>query len=398
MADNVKSVSQDLPNNKQAMKDFDKLAKAMRQQIQELRKDGVGIMTPGLINKHLRSGKDLVLQYGRLGHTLTYTLADLKSFAENIRAASKNYQQSVRGVPLLQLESSSLPADKERARQVKGARLYKLNQGMLFFSVTGNEEPFYQVRIKLEEWAKAVAGNVWANPLAAAKAVAMGRLSIDCQCGRHQYWYRYLANIGNYDVNPPKEMGYPKIRNPQLTGCCCKHVLKVLSLLKSNTIHTVLAKYIEKDRDNPAFASTRAKFMTDEELKQMRNVRGVFSRTPKEARKALKDFLKNARERLDKAASTDTAKKKRERLKPKPAPQKPVKPPKTPEAKKVEMPRQEYKVFVDGLRSMLSLVKQGVMPRELVGTANSQNALGKKYNLSPSDVEAIIKKEKLDEQ
>lgn len=396
MADNVKNVAQELPDNRQAMKDFDKLAKELRKQIKETRKGGIGIMTPGLINKHLHNGQELVLQYGKQGHKLTYTLADLKAFADNIRTASKKFRQDTRGVPLAQLEASSLPKDKERARQVKGARLYKLNQGLLFFTVTGNEQPFYQVRIRLEDWAKAVAGDVWANPLSAAKQVAMGKLSIDCQCGRHQYWYRYLANIGNYDVNPPKEMGYPKIRNPRLTGCCCKHVLKVLGLLKSNTIHTVLAKYIEKARDNPAFASGKTKFLTDDELKKLRNVRGVFSRTPKEAKKALKEFLRGVRSRLTKAASTDTAQKKREQLKPRKA-QKSVQPPKqTKEAKKLEMPKQEYKLFVDGLRTMMGLVKQGIMPREMVGTANAQNALGKKYGLNAQDVEDIIKKENLD--
>lgn len=397
MADNVNNVSQELPDNRQAMKEFDKLAKELRKQIKEVRKGGVGIMTPGMINRHLHSGQELVLQYGKQGHTLTYTLADLKAFADSIRTASKKFRQDTRGVPLLQLESASLPQDRERARQVKGARLYKLNQGLLFFSVTGKEQPFYQVRIRLEDWPKAVAGDVWANPLSAAKAVAMGKLSIDCQCGRHQYWYRYLANIGGYDVNPPKELGYPKIRNPRLTGCCCKHVLKVLGLLKSNTIHTVLAKHIEKARDNPAFASSRAKFLTDEELKKLRNVKGVFSRSPKEARKALREFLKGTRKRLEKAASTETARKKREQLRPKKAQKKPVQPPKqVKETKKLEMPKQEYKLFVDGLRNMMSLVKQGIMPREMVGAANAQNALGKKYSLNAQDVEDIIKKENLD--
>ncbi|EPA1084307.1 phage tail protein, partial [Escherichia coli] len=55
----------------------------------------------------------------------------------------------------------------------------------------------------------------------------------DCDCGRHQYWYRYIATAGNFALAPPKEYAFPKIRNPNLKGIACKHVIHAMTRLQS---------------------------------------------------------------------------------------------------------------------------------------------------------------------
>lgn len=382
------------PKTSKAMREFDRLAAAFQRQLNLVRRGGVGILTPAIMRKHLKSGQDVVLAYGRQGLTQTYTLQDLKRFADSVNHASRKFQAGVRGVPLLQLEQASLDKDKQRAKQVRSARLYKIDGDLLYFRVSGNDRPAYLVRIRMEEFNTLATARVYASPFAAAKRVAMGNLSIDCQCGRHQYWYRYLANIGGYDVSPPKEQGFPKIRNPGLTGCCCKHVLKVLSVLKTTAVLNVIAKSIEKRQEQTAFASDKQRhFLTNKELESTSKVRGITSRTPKEARQAYNAFLKSAREALQQAAKDEKVREKKARLKPRKTDRKPPKP--TPEVKpvkEIDISGDVYKELVGGLRTVMGLVKANMMPRDMALQGISQTR-----HIPVEQLEAIIRKEKLDE-
>lgn len=59
-----------------------------------------------------------------------------------------------------------------------------------------------------------------------------GKIKFDCDCGRHQYWYRYIATVGKFNFGS-HENRYPSTRNPQLTGVACKHVLRVMHQMMS---------------------------------------------------------------------------------------------------------------------------------------------------------------------
>nr|WP_225312426.1 hypothetical protein [Salmonella sp.] len=49
------------------------------------------------------------------------------------------------------------------------------------------------------------------SALKIAKSLCAGRVSFDCDCGRHQYWYRYIATAGNCH-GPPKNTPIKKVR------------------------------------------------------------------------------------------------------------------------------------------------------------------------------------------
>ncbi|MGL4735697.1 MAG: hypothetical protein ACRCWB_11590 [Enterovibrio sp.] len=83
----------------------------------------------------------------------------------------------------------------------------------------------------------------------AAIQLKKGKLRFDCDCGRHTFWYRYIASIGKFNAGRPEE-GYPKTRNPNLTGVACKHVLRTMAEVQaSGMISNFLAKAIAKARD-----------------------------------------------------------------------------------------------------------------------------------------------------
>lgn len=348
----------------EAFRELDRQAREMRAAANAERKEGVGLLTPGLLRGSLKKKTGLVLAYGRQGKTEEYTLGELQLFAMAQEDAMGKYRSETRGVPLAMLEKSSRPIDVQRSKQVRAATLYKVNKNLLFFSVTGNVRPHYLVRIRLEDWAAAVSASRLSS-FQAARAAATGRISFDCACGRHQYWYRYLTHIGGFDVNPPKEQDFPKIRNPGLYGCCCKHVLKVLRLLKSNTIHAVLAKELERQSNAVGFASTiRSRFLDPSDLLRL-NQRG------------------EARKNIERLLNSEMAKKKREALKPRPAPKK-----KREQASESISPAKR-KMIAEALRNLRASVRQGLLKNMKEGIEN----LSSRYKVSEETLRQMMKEE-----
>lgn len=77
--------------------------------------------------------------------------------------------------------------------------------------------------------------------------LAKGKIKFQCDCERHTFWYRYMATIGGYNLGRD-EGGFPKIRNPHLSGVACKHVLRVVKWISSPAGIAYLKKEVEKDR------------------------------------------------------------------------------------------------------------------------------------------------------
>lgn len=385
-------------------RELEKELKAAQSEINAARKEGVGLLTPDLIKKHIASGQDLVLQYGKHGATKTYTAADLQHFARSIDKGKGKFAQKVRGVPLMALENNSASADIKRSQTVRNAMLYKTKGNMLFFNVSGNSQKFYQVRIRLEDW-DSVLSEAYTNIHVAARKVAVGRISFDCQCGRHQYWYRYLAHIGGFAVEPPAEQDFPKIRNPGLKGCCCKHVLKVLRVLKSISVQRFIVQELEKSSKSVGFASdVRARFLKDSELKDVSRARGV-TKSPKEARQAYRKFQKEAAEfieaaKKDKGAQETFAKVKGKKS-PKVLTKATPKPPPIPQpTAKSSTLRAAKDLTSKERRTIARYVKELVGMRQRYDESQewldrNLNNEAKKSNISRADLDAIIQEEKI---
>ena len=251
---------------------------------------------------------------------------------------------------------------------------------MLFFQVQGNINPHYLVRVRLEDWEKHL-HNPYLNPLIAAKEAATGRISFDCACGRHQYWYRYLTQIGGFAINPPKEQDFPKIRNPGLTGCCCKHVLKVLRVLKTNAIQTVLSRELERQSASVGFADPRARLLNQQELKQVSRARGITGQTP-ESRAALKKFMREVKQ----VVSTPEARNARKTLKPR---KKPSGAGFTTRSA-ASLNQDAKKMMLKGLQAasaLLQAIPGSLTPAEVIATTAEH------YKISQDEVRAIMKEE-----
>lgn len=267
--------------------EFERQAIEEAKEAAELRKNAHGILKTNSFEKRIAKNQDIVLAYGMTQEV--FSPADLKQFLDVMAKRQKRFNPDpgLHGVPYASLLRASRQVDKQRAKLVRNATLYQRKDNIFYFQVTGNSKSYYRVQIRLEEWGSYLIGSV--PVIEAARRIVKGRISFECPCGRHQYWYRFLATLGQYAL-APKETGFPKIRNPQLMGCCCKHVLKVLDELTSNRIVLILAKELQREREKVGFSgSVRKRILSPEDIRLAqakrltRDAMAAFTQYEKEA-------------------------------------------------------------------------------------------------------------------
>lgn len=284
-----------LPTRILDFKEFEKTFNATRRENTRARQFVEGTLSPSMIERALRQGTGIEVKGEKAGKGF-YSNAELKAFRQMI----KNIQKETgglnsRGVPVRQLLAMSTKEDIERANSgIKYSRLYQMRANLLKFMVPssgeGGRSGFYQVRIRLEGWEAAiVSGKRWDR---AAQDATMGNVSIDCQCGRHQYWYRYLAGVGGFAVTPPSEKDFPKIRNPDLKGAACKHVIKTLQTMQNPTVRKVISEELERQADSVGYADASAKYLTKKDHDALNKAR-VRKTDQASVIEAYKDYLKS---------------------------------------------------------------------------------------------------------
>lgn len=236
-----------------------------------------------------RTTQDLV-RLGNKADGTPFNVDDLKRF-EQMSKRFKKRRGDTLGITYLEVVSRGRSIDIKRANNnvsdgsgISRASLIGLRSGNIATvrvkASMKSEHQEHMVRIRFEEWDDAMrnAGGHGkdndAGFMAAVKHACRGRVSFDCDCGRHQYWYRYVATLGNYQLSPPKEFAYPKIRNPNLVGVACKHVTKALTMLQSPTWHKPLSVQMRSQASRTGFGDdhrNNAYFSKEEQKEANKN-------------------------------------------------------------------------------------------------------------------------------
>lgn len=124
-------------------------------------------------------------------------------------------------------------------------------------------------------------------------------VKFDCDCGRHRYWYRYVATVGGFAHGKP-ETAFPKVRNPELTGLACKHVVRVMHTLARNPakLRQAAKLHITRFRQNPnQVAKTLTKKQADKAkivAKQGAKIRKVYEKMAQEVQAKIAEKLSQA--------------------------------------------------------------------------------------------------------
>ena len=263
-------------------------------------------LTPEILARRqeltLGGKQQLVMEFGdRNGKNhrlLKYSLADLNKMAAALDRRKVRYGAGIKGVPVAEILKRAEKIDRQRAKSIAAATLYKFQGNLLSFRVTASGESdnapsHYQVNIRLENWKDAtnMEGQKYINK---AKHAVMGRVSIDCNCGRYLYWFRYLATIGDFAVAP--ENVFPKIRNPKLDGCCCKHILKTLIVLQGPVLVNRIAKEMQNQAQSHLANSDAEKYLKNEQVKKLEQAGSIdnHNKSLQAFKKAMVAFKKTA--------------------------------------------------------------------------------------------------------
>lgn len=88
--------------------------------------------------------------------------------------------------------------------------------------------------------------------------VVAGDLILYCDDPSFKYYWSYKAHVGGYGIM--REIRYPKIRNPKLTGSVCKHLYAVLSVLPFYT-NQIVAEYKKMGILDPNWEKQRKRLL-----------------------------------------------------------------------------------------------------------------------------------------
>ena len=214
-----------------------------------------GILDPTTLYNEDVSGK-LTTTLGGVNRAIT--IDDLKVFKQKVDAFEAEIKRkgggALGGISPRAVIDMALAPDLRRARkEITRAVLHNAKNGVLHFITNAGPNSTaarHHVHIEMMSF-NAASAAATLDPQKAARKLRAGAIKFDCDCGRHTFWYRYIATIGRWAYGR-QEGGYPKIRNPNLNGVACKHVIRVVSELESSPfVLAKLAELIDAARKHP---------------------------------------------------------------------------------------------------------------------------------------------------
>lgn len=233
------------------------------------------ILSPDDVKGDYDTNRALLTTLGGVSRRITPQ--DLIVFKRNIETLQRTIKEKYKGgLTPQQIIDLSLEVDRQRAnKEIHYSNIYQVKLGTGLYHLITNASGKYNatrhhVHVQFSMWGGCV--NSPKDAVKMAQVLVKSHVKFDCDCGRHKFWYRYLATIGNYYVGRP-ETGYPDERNANLQGVACKHVLRTMNYLMQPSTVLILARHIQKARDDVMAKTQRqtAKEMQQElELQQKR--------------------------------------------------------------------------------------------------------------------------------
>lgn len=253
-------------NNKRdmAIADRESLGQKLRARAEKLRRNQPHLQAGILTDEKFSQQSQLIKQgfagvmrttlgnsFSQQGVLRDLTNDDLVEFDRKINALQGKYQGGIKPSFVI---NAALAIDRQRAGKEipwahpvssrffgKQAKDRSLVVSFVTAASGKHGETKHYVNVEFVQFEQITTHRLLSDELDARKKQAIADVKLlkdslikfDCDCGRHTYWYRYIASIGKfaYIGNNPlgrEETGFPKIRNPQLKGIACKHVLRTM--------------------------------------------------------------------------------------------------------------------------------------------------------------------------
>lgn len=233
------------------------------------------ILTPDDVAGDYDTGRLLATTLG--GQIRPLTRDDLVTFQKNADALGKKYRGGVTAKTIIE---HSLPEDRARANREIRVAVPVQSRGYDAHFVTNagpnSDVTRHHVHVQFLNFDAAVS-----SPARAAETVSSiinGRMRVQCDCGRWNFWFSYLATIGKFNAGRP-QTGYPRVRNPKLVGIACKHILRVAQQLNSPQVKQYVEKMVAHARRDIEPALKRVTKKDAEAMAQGQLGRAHFKRS-----------------------------------------------------------------------------------------------------------------------
>ena len=192
------------------------------------------------------------------GDLVNITIDHLKAFQHNIRTVKNNFKAGIRARQVIDLSrKEDVQRSNEQIRMavpVTAAKEPGAGGGAIvrFMTNSGGSDPKvtrHHVLVNFIDYSKIVSSGAHGDARKSADKLRKQPLKIECTCGRWRFWFRYIATIGGFNAGRD-ETGFPKIRNPGLSGVACKHILRVMHEVESSpSVLAFLERLIKKARE-----------------------------------------------------------------------------------------------------------------------------------------------------
>lgn len=166
------------------------------------------------------------------------TLDDIAAFKAAVKDVQRKHglQKDGKGVfggilPKQVIDLSRAQDRKRAEKEIHFAVPVQNRAGLVHFQTNAgpnNGAVRHHVMVQFLGYDSALAGGDSAK--GAATTMMRSKIRFDCDCGRHTFWYRYIATIGNFNYGRAED-GFPRVRNPTMYGVGCKHVLRVMQTI-----------------------------------------------------------------------------------------------------------------------------------------------------------------------
>ena len=196
------------------------------------------------------------------------TRDDILAFQDNILLLKDQYKK---GITVQNIINLSLQDDIDRAnQQIYMSVPISRKSGLVHFLTNAGPESKVQnhhVEVEFANFGSVVFDIKKEAVNTVKNRIANGKIKFECDCERHTFWFRYMATIGGYGLGR-QEGGFPKVRNPHLSGVACKHVLRVAQWIISPAGIQYLKKQVEADRKKQVGARYK---QTDAQINEQLN-------------------------------------------------------------------------------------------------------------------------------
>lgn len=221
------------------------------------------------------------------------TAQDLKTFSNKVKSLQKSFKGAniQGGITPNAIIARSRQKDIRRAQEeihvVQAARMEK--NGVIHFRTNASRKygaTHHIVSVQFLNFQAALNSSEKINN-AFLNAYMKSAVKFDCDCGRHRFWYRYIASVGGFAYGNI-ETAFPKIRNPELTGLACKHVIRVMHTLAKNPapLRQAVKMHLKRYQEDP---NKNAKTFTKKQIEKHTHIANANKAIRKPSEKMLKE-------------------------------------------------------------------------------------------------------------